>query len=59
MFVKARLRFGVVRANGRQAAASHGSAIFGFVVDISGLAEKVDGIVMRKAQVEEKNERGQ
>ena len=59
MFVKARLRFGVVRANGRQEAASHGSAIFGFGVDISGLAEKVDGIVMRKAQVEEKNERGQ
>mgnify|MGYP000982350267 CR=1 FL=1 len=35
---RARLRFGVVRANGRQEAASHGSAILGFGVDVSGLA---------------------
>ena len=48
MFVKARLRFGVVRATGRQEAASHGSAIFGFGVDVSGLADKVKGTVMRK-----------
>ena len=44
LFVKSRLRFGVVRENGRQEAASHGSAIFGFNADVSKLAEKVSGI---------------
>lgn len=34
LFCKARLRFGVLRDNGRQEAASHGSAIFGFGVDL-------------------------
>jgi hypothetical protein len=38
LFVKARLRFGVLRENGRQEAASHGSAIFGFGVDLSPIA---------------------
>lgn len=35
LFVQARLRFGVLRENRRQEAASHGSAIFGFGVDLS------------------------
>lgn len=35
VFVQARLRFGLVRANGRQEAASHGSAIFGFGVNVA------------------------
>ena len=34
MFVRARLRFGVLRENRRQEAASHGSALFGFNVDL-------------------------
>lgn len=40
IFVRARLRFGVLRENRRQEAASHGSAIFGFgicVAPLSGL----------------------
>lgn len=37
LLVKARLRFGVLRENRRQEAASHGSAIFGFGIDISPL----------------------
>lgn len=35
--MKARLRFGVLRENRRQEAASHGSAIFGFGVDVGAL----------------------
>lgn len=38
LFVRARLRFGVLRENGRQEAASHGSAMFGFGVDLAPLA---------------------
>jgi hypothetical protein len=38
LFVKARLRFGVLRDNGRQEAASHGSAVFGFGADLSALS---------------------
>lgn len=45
LFVQARLRFGVVRANGRQEAASHGSAILGFGVDLKGL--DVPGVLVR------------
>lgn len=37
LFVQARLRFGLVRDNGRQEAASHGSALFGFGVNLSPL----------------------
>lgn len=37
VFVQARLRFGVLRENRRQEAASHGSAIFGFGVDLNNL----------------------
>jgi hypothetical protein len=37
LFVRARLRFGVLRENRRQEAASHGSALFGFGVDLSPL----------------------
>ena len=37
LLVRARLRFGVLRDNGRQEAASHGSAMFGFGVDLSPL----------------------
>lgn len=38
LLIKSRLRFGVLRDNGRQEAASHGSALFGFGVDVSPLA---------------------
>lgn len=44
LFVKARLRFGTPRSNGRQEAASHGSAIYGFGVDLAPLADL--GVVM-------------
>jgi hypothetical protein len=37
LFFKARLRFGVLRENRRQEAASHGSALFGFGVDLTPL----------------------
>lgn len=37
LLVQARLRFGVLRENGRQEAASHGSALVGFGVDLSPL----------------------
>lgn len=43
--VRARLRFGSVRQNGRQEAASHGSAIFGFGVDVAPLSSL--GAVLR------------
>lgn len=39
LFVRARLRFGVPRANGRQEAASHGSALFGFGVSLATLSD--------------------
>lgn len=38
LFINARLRFGVLRENRRQEAASHGSALFAFGVDVSPLA---------------------
>ena len=38
MLVQGRLRFGVLRENRRQEAASHGSTIFGFGVDLAPLA---------------------
>lgn len=44
LFVRARLRFGVLRENRRQEAASHGSAILGFGVDLSPL--RSIGVVM-------------
>lgn len=47
LFIQARLRFGVLRENGRQEAASHGSALFGFGVDLSPMNNL--GIVMRRA----------
>ena len=37
LFINARLRFGVLRENRRQEAASHGSALFGFGVDLAQL----------------------
>jgi hypothetical protein len=37
LFITARLRFGVLRENRRQEAASHGSALLGFGVDLSPL----------------------
>jgi hypothetical protein len=46
LFVKARLRFGVLRENRRQEAASHGSAIFGFGIDVAPLANL--GTAMRR-----------
>lgn len=39
LFFRARLRFGVLRENRRQEAASHGSALFGFKVDLSPLGD--------------------
>ena len=45
VFVKARIRFGVLRENRRQEAASHGSAMFGFGVDVFSL--KTLGATMR------------
>jgi len=38
IFVNARLRFGVLRENRRQEAASHGSMLLGFGVDVGPLA---------------------
>lgn len=38
LFTKGRLKFGVVRANGRQEAASHGSALIGYNVDLTKLS---------------------
>jgi hypothetical protein len=49
LFVRARLRFGVLRENRRQEAASHGSAIFGFGVDLTPLQKL--GTVVRKTHV--------
>lgn len=46
VLVRARLKFGVLRENRRQEAASHGSAIFGFGVDVSPLAPL--GVVLRR-----------
>ena len=37
LLIRARLRFGVLRENRRQEAASHGSALFGFNVDLAPL----------------------
>lgn len=37
VFIQARLRFGLVRDNGRQEAASHGSVLLGFGVDVTPL----------------------
>jgi len=45
LFVRARLQFGVLRENGREEAASHGSAVFGFGVDVAPLAHL--GVVLR------------
>lgn len=39
LFVRARLRFGVLRENRRQEAASHGSALFGFGVSLAKLSD--------------------
>lgn len=47
LFFQARLRFGVLRENGRQEAASHGSALFGFGLDLSPLSRL--GMVVRAA----------
>lgn len=47
LFVNARLRFGVLRENRRQEAASHGSAVFGFGVDVAPLAGL--GVVMARS----------
>ncbi len=45
LFIKARVRFALVRENGRHEAASHGSAIYGFGVDLASLAGL--GVVMQ------------
>jgi hypothetical protein len=46
VFVRARLRFVVRRERGQQEAASHGSAIFGFGIDVGPLHRL--GVVMRR-----------
>lgn len=48
LFVRARLRFGVLRENRRQEAASHGSAVLGFNLDLSPLSPGV-GLAFRPA----------
>jgi hypothetical protein len=48
-FVDARLRFGVLRDNGRQEAASHGSALLGFGCDLSSLTSEVKGVSLVRA----------
>jgi hypothetical protein len=45
LFVKGRLKFGVLRENRRQEAASHGSALIGFNVDLSPLSRL--GVVLK------------
>lgn len=50
VFVRARLRFGVPRENGRQEAASHGSMILGFGIDVSPLSSL--GVVMTRSRIE-------
>jgi hypothetical protein len=53
VFVWARLRFGTLRANRRQEAASHGSALFGFGIDVSPLGDLgVAMIVARQSVVD-------
>jgi hypothetical protein len=39
LFIQGRVKFGVLRENRRQEAASHGSALFGFGVDLELLAD--------------------
>lgn len=39
LFIRSRLKFGVLRENRRQEAASHGSALFGFSVDLNPLSQ--------------------
>lgn len=51
LFVKARLRFGVLRDNGRQEAASHGSALFGFGIDLSSLDNLGATMVLSRKQL--------
>jgi len=52
LFFQARLRFGVLRNNGRQEAASHGSALFGFGIDLSPL--KHLGVVVSIPNIKER-----
>lgn len=39
LFIQGRVKFGVLRENRRQEAASHGSALFGFGLDLEPLAD--------------------
>ena len=49
LFVQARLRFGVLRENRRQEAASHGSALIAFgPLDLADI--EIDGVVMHRAR---------
>lgn len=45
LIVRARLRFGVKRENGRQKAASHGSALFGFNLDLSAMPGELGAVL--------------
>ena len=46
LFLRGRLKFGVLRPNRRQAAASHPSALFGFRVSLEPLAKEGLGLLM-------------
>ncbi len=48
LFTKGRLKFGVLRENGRQEAASHGSALIGYNVDLTPLSLSL-GVVVKVA----------
>jgi hypothetical protein len=45
LFLQGRVKFGVLRENRRQEAASHGSALFGFGVELAPLVDL--GVVAR------------
>lgn len=49
LLFRARLRFGVLRENRRQEAASHGSALFGFGVDLAPLGAL--GTVLQRSPI--------
>jgi hypothetical protein len=49
VFIKARMRFAEGRPNGRHEAASHGSALFGFGVDLTALVHL--GVLVRADSV--------
>lgn len=51
LFIRGRLKFGVVRQNGRQEAASHGSILFGFGQNLAKLGHL--GVLMNASTAKE------